>query len=696
MTARAAVNTALSWWQRPRRRLARDGAARAARIALLCSVCGVSLAQEPEIAAFRVTGVEGYNTVRYMRDEFATTQPGAGSTPGGRSRQGQSDFRDELFLMTHSYVVHPNFLSMDIGGGPIVQRGTYVNDSQETRSQGALYNFTGRAKFLQDKPYQGSVFYDHLNPTVSVAPGQVITQENTRYGADFSLMAPVTPVPMYVDATRSHFTGRGADRIIDDQIDRVNFRASRSFGALGSTQLQYQATQQASMSGSPNLPIQSSNSSSQGLSLDSRLQFGAARQYDLTQLITFNTQSYTLQEQSPIPERKDSRMFLDLRGRHSKELQSFGFYNYSASDQGELSATVHSAAAGLNYAPRPDWNTGVGIHADDSQLRQLSSSSRGFDGSLRYQKALPLGVAQLSYGLRYDRREQKAEAAQTSVIGERIILAGTSFNALGHQHVSAGSLVVSNSTRTQTYVEGRDFGFTLIGAETRLQRLIGGAILDGQELLVDYAYDVGGSFAYSQSDQNLNLNWGLLNYFNAYVRYVDSAPRLTSGVPAYPLNVVHGNLYGARADLPFRMGLDMSVGGSLERENRRETIAPYRREAQELYGQTEDPFSGAGGIRLSTRRTRVDYENSVQNVNLQGHELRYWSRLRNGVDLSASLSQEKDSGGVLERRRMITAARAQWIYRKLNLSFDLGRTLETQGEFKRSRALVQMSARRDF
>jgi len=665
-------------------------------MALLCTVCGASVAQEPEIAPFRVTGVEGYNTVRYMRDEFVTTQPGSGLTPGSRSRQGQSDLRDELFVMTHSYVVHPNFVSMDIGGGPILQRGNFVNDSEETRSQGALYNFTGRAKFLQDKPYQGSVFYDHLNPTVSVAPGQVITQENTRYGADFSLTAPVTSVPMYVDATRSHFQGRGADRIIDDQIDRVNFRASRSFGALGSTQLQYQTTQQASMSGSPNLPIQSSNSSNQGLSVDSRLQFGPVRQYDLTHLITFNTQAYTLQSQNPIPERKDSRMFLDLRGRHSKELQSFSFYNYSSSDQGDLSAIVHSAAAGLNYAPRPELAAGIGVHGDDNQLKQLSSSSRGVDGSMRYQKPLALGVAQVSYGLRYDRREQKAEAAQTNVIGERIILVGTTFNALGRQHVSAGSIVVSNATRTQNYVEGRDFALTLIGAETRLQRLIGGAILDGQELLVDYVYDVGGTFAYSQADQTLNLNWGLLSYFNAYFRYVDSEPRLTSGVPTFPLNTVHSNLYGARADLPFRLLLDMTLGGSLERENRRETIAPYRRQALELYAQTEDPYFGTGSFRLSTRRTRVDYENAVQNVNLQGYDLRYWSRLRFGADLSANVSYETDTGGPVERRRTITSARAQWIYRKLNLSFDLGRTLETQGEFKRSRALVQMTARRDF
>ena len=657
-------------------------------------MCGVSTAQE--IAPFKLTGIEGHNTVRYMRDQFVTGQPGGGSTPASSVRTGQSDFREEFFLMTHSYVYHPNLLSLDIGGGPILQRGSYVNGEEETLSQGALYNFTGRATFLRDKPYRGSVFYEHLNPTLNVAPGQVITQENTRYGGDFSLLAPVTPVPIYMDATRSHFQGRGADRIVDDEIGRFNLRASRSFGSLGSTQVQYQASQQTSMSGSPNLPIQSSDSSNRGLGVDSRFQFGSDRQYNLTNVIMLNSQAYALQGQSPIPERRDGRMFLDLRARHSNALQTFGFYNYSSSTQGELSSVVNAASAGLNYTPRAELALGAGVHGDDSQTKQLSAATRGIDGSARYQKALPLGMATVSYALRYDQREQIAAAAQTGVLGERISLVGTALVALGHQHVSGGTLVVSNATRTQTFVEGRDYALTLVGAETRIQRLIGGAILDGQELLIDYSFDVGGTFAYRQADQTLNLNWGLMNYFNAYFRRFESDPRLSTGTPTYELNTVHSNVYGARADVPLKLRVETILGGSVERENRRETISPFRRDAQDVYVQTEDPFFGLGNIRVSTRRSRVEYDTGAQNVNLQGYDLRYWARFRLGVEASANVSHEVDNGGLISRRRTITAVKAQWRYRKLNVSFDLGRTLETQGESTRSRALVQIMARRDF
>ena len=657
-------------------------------IAIL-SVAGPACAED--IVPFRVTGVEGSATTRFLRDEIVSGQPGAGA----QSRQSQSDLRQELFFMTHSYAYHPNLVSLDIGGGPILQRQTFANDAGDSQSQGALYNFTGRANFLRDKPYRGSVFLDHLNPTVSVAPGQVLTQENTRYGFDFSLLAPVTPVPMHVDASRAHFQGRGADRIIDDQVDRMNFRANRAFGAYGSTQFQYQSTHQQSLSGSPGLPIQSSTADTNAYTLDSRFQFGANRQYDVVNLMTFNTQSYAL-GLGPFPDRKDARFFLDMRGRHTDRLQTFGSYNYSSSNQGDLVSTLNSAAGGVSYWPTKDLTATFGVHGDNNETNQFLAHTYGLDGTGRYQRNLPLGLAQASYGLRYDQRDQQALASQTSVLGERLTLAGTIFSALARQRVNGGSVIVSNITRTQTFVAGQDYLLSVVGLETRVQRLLGGNILDGQDVLVDYNYDVGGTYAYTQTDQTLNLSWGIGSYLNLYFRYLDSMPRLTSGTPTFQLNEVRSGLYGARADMPLRMPFEVIVGGSFEGEDRRETISPYRRQSEDVYVQTEDPLFASGKFRFSVRRTHLAYANSVQNVDLTGYDFRYWSRHWFGLDVSADASYERDVGAPVARSRTIGSLKAQWRYRKASVTFDLGRTRETQGELDRSRTLMQVLLRRDF
>lgn len=635
--------------------------------------------------------------MRYLRDDFVTKQPANSGTGAAeaRSRQSLGDLREELFVMTRSYVYHPSFVVLDVGGGPILQSGSITNDQSQARDRQILYNFTGRANFLRDKPYQGSVFFEHMNPTLSVAPGQSLTQQNERYGVDMSLLAPATPVPLRLEAARSHNQGRGADRIIDDQTDRFSLRGTRSFGGFGSTVAQYQAAQEQSLSGSPNLPIQGSTSGNQSLNVDTRLALGSNRQYDVTNLMTINRQSYTL-ENSRLPDRADGRFALDLRGRHTKELSSSAQLNYTSSTQGDLSSTLASVAAGLSYWPSQNVTASVGVRGDDSETRQYSLRTKGIDGSLRYMHALPLGVGQVTYALRRDQREQVATASQTGVIGERVLISGIGFVSLGRQHVSAGSITVSNAARTQTFAEGIDYILSVVGYETRLQRVAGGNILDGQEILVDYSYDVGGSYAYTQTDQTLNLSWGLSSYLTAYVRRYVSAAHLDSGAPTFVLNNIESSAMGVRADVPLRLRMETMLGGNLERENRRETVAPYRREAGELYVDVEDPLFGIGSLRVGLRRTRVDYEQSAaQNTNLRGRELRYTTRW-NGLNLFASASAEKDDGGLVPRSRMVGSLKAQWHYRRASLSLSLDRTRETQGDVNRSRSVALLTLRRNF
>ena len=322
--------------------------------------------------------------------------------------------------------------------------------------------------------------------------------------------------------------------------------------------------------------------------------------------------------------------------RHSDKLQTFADYNYSSSNQGDLASTLNSASAGLSYWPTKDLTATFGLRGENNQTNQFAAHAYGVDGSGRYQRALPLGVAQANYGFRYDQRDQAAVANQTSVIGERVTLVGTTFNALSHQRVIAGSVVVNNSTRTQTFVEGFDYTLTVVGLETRVQRLIGGNIVDGQEVLVDYSYDVGGTYAYAQTDQTFNVNWGCRTTSTS--TSVTSIRRRTSS-PArrrFRSTRFTAALYGARADVPLKMPFDPMVGGSFESEDRRETISPYRREAEDVYIQAEEPvlryrqFPPLDAPHAG-RLCEFDTERQSHRVTT----FRYWSRHWFGLDVSA-------------------------------------------------------------
>ncbi len=660
----------------------------------ICTLCaGGSGAQE--VAPFRLLGIDGSASVRFLRDDFGTGLPAAAGAPASRMRQTLTDLRTEVFVMTHSYVYHPNFLLLDVGGGPVLQQGRFATEAGETRSGGTLYNFLGRATLLRDKPYRGSLFFEHLNPTLSLGLGQVMSQESRRLGFDVALLEPFTPVPVLLDASRSEFRGRGTDRIIDDRIDRVTVRASRSFGALGMTQLHYQAAEQDSRSGSPNLPIQGSTSSTRSASLDTRLQFGANRNIHLVNLVSWNAQAYRL-ESGAVPDRRDARFLLDLVAAHSAATQSFATLESSSSDQGALTSTRRTGTAGVRFAPTAQLSGSLSARSESNRTTEFDSGTWGTEGSARFERRLPVGTLQASYAARYERVDQQSRVPQTTVVGERMALSGTALVPLARPRVIAGSVTLSNEPRTQTFVEGLDYVLSVVGVETRVQRLIGGNITDGQTVLVDYACDVGGTYAFSQFHQTVNLSWNATRATSVYFRAVGASPRLESGIPTFQLNEVRGRTVGARTDLPLGFGHEALVGGSIEHESRRETVSPYRRSSADLYAQIEDPFVGIGSIRVTGRRSKVLYDHPGNDVDLRGIDVRYATRHPLGIELSGDVGLERDKGGATPRSRTFAAMRAQWRYRQATLSAELTQVKEQQGAINRTRSAAQLTFRRDF
>lgn len=639
-----------------------------------------------EIAPFRLTDLDGYVATRYVADQSQTLR----ETADGGS-QAQSEWRSEVFLMSHSYVYHPNFMTLDVGGGPVLQLGEVQADGSPTRFRGHLYNLTGRATFLRGKAVNGALFYEHLNPVLSVSPGQILNQQNTRYGMELAATAAAMSTPLRLDVTRSQVTGRSEESQLDERQEHLNLRLSHVVGSLGATQVQYQASRQASSSGSVALPILRAASTGQGLDVDTRLQFG--RGDELVSLLSANRRRYAVGDTATA--QADLNLLLDLRLRHDTNLSSLGSYRYADNDNGSQRAATQAAVAGVTWSPDSEQEISFAGHAEETRGNRFASRNMGVDGGLRCQAQLPLGALQGQYQLRHDRRDQQAQSATSQVVGERLNLSGGAPVPLGVAHVVAGSVVVSNRSRSQIYLENVDYQLSSVGKETRLQRLIGGSIQDGEEVLVDYAYDPGGTFAYTQTDQTLSLTWALSRAVSAFVRESRSSAEAVAGSPAFPLNGTRGHLRGMRADFPLQAGIALAVGGSLEREQVVDPLAPYRRATEEIYLQSEEPLFAATHLGASWRRLRLTYGNVAQDINLRGYGLRLTSR-QQGVDLVASRNYECDRGGMATRCRWIDALNAQWRERSLTMTARLTRSRETQDGFERRHTLAQYTLRREF
>lgn len=650
-------------------------------------------AEDDEFAAFRITDVHGSIALRSDRQ---TTSTATGATdPTG----SQSDRRDAIAvqLAARSFVYHPNFLTLDVMLGPIFQRSRFISEAgglrSETGDSRGLYDLSVNASLFRQQPYPGTLFYEHLNPSVSVGPAVVILQENTRYGFEFALLDPITPVPTTVGYSRHRSRGNGGGRVVDDTTDRYSLNADASYGGMGGSRLHVDLADVDSRSGSVDLPIVRGTSRTLTTGLDTRLQFGSDGRHRVTNLLSWTSQRFGL-GLNPAADRRDIRAFLDLRTRHTEQLQSYATVNASNADQGSLHYRNRAGFGGATWWPVADLAATLEARGERTDTTEYATSSWGMSASADYQWALPVGRAQVAYGARFDDRSQRAALPIAAVINEQHVLPSVTFVALDHPRVVPGSVqVYGDAEHSQVFVEGSDYLISVIGDQTRLQR-IGSRIGPNQTVFIDYSFDTGGTFDWTQTDQTLSLQWSWRNRLSVYARWFDAAPRLTAGTPLLTLNTVHSRTVGARADLP--LGLLWTIGGNAEREDRRETILPFKRTAGDVYLQWEEALFGQGGMRLGARRVRVVYDFSSQDVDLGGWDFRYWVFTPWGAELQADWSTETDVGAPVARRRDFGALRARWSFRQLLMTLSLTRTREEQGSARVSRTLGQWLLQRSF
>ncbi|MBI5921633.1 MAG: hypothetical protein HY847_08250 [Betaproteobacteria bacterium] len=675
----------------------------------------LQLKSAKEIAPFRLTAIEGDVTVKVLSDSHTNIEKPeaiagnpAAATAEKASRNRQSNVVYEVNLKTQSYIYHPSLVTLDVSGGPLIDKGKYDTDGVVTNSRRQMYNFNGRATILRDKPYTGLLFLERQNENQSVGPAQEMLTENTRYGLTFKLLNPVTPIPLQVDLSRTENQGRGAEQVIDNRIDQFHLKMDAHLGRLGwssfqgipvngTSTLMYDGARLSSASGSVSLPIHASRSSDDRINLDTQLKLGAGNEYDLTNVVILHNNSYAAGPGQRMS-LSDFSFSLDLIGRHSEELQTNGRYTLNTSQHGDQDATQNSASAGINYRFSPDLSGSLGVRGDIGKSTQIDSTAYGFDGAAQYLQDLPVGKATARYGFSYSQRDQTASAQQARVIGERVTLTGIAQATLEREQIVDASVTVVNLTHTQTFVEGMDYTLSRLGSRLRIRRLTGGSILDGQEVLIDYAYDTGGSYGLNQLENSVALGWAYKSYLNVFLNHAVSSPKITSGFMTTPLNPARTTFYGARSELPVSLlEQELVLGGSAEFEDRRETLAPFKRKNFEAYTQIDLPWVRSGSLRLGARRLQVDYDYSPENgVNQQSRDLRVGARLGYGFDLSAEAIRVRDTGTPLYREYSTTSIKAKWQRRKIKATFDLSRVREIQGKAENNRIRGQFMLRRDF
>ena len=405
-----------------------------------------------------------------------------------------------------------------------------------------------------------------------------------------------------------------------------------------------------------------------------------------------------------------SRFDLDLRGRPSDDVDTYARYSFSNDEQTSpaeqgspdpwfvQTTRANAISAGISDRVTPALFGSVDAAGQWSDGTDIDSTGNSLDGRLEYTWTLTRGELVLNYGLGYSQRDQESRVAVGQVIGERIVLAGTTRVSLSRPLVVPGSVTVSNVDRTQTYVEGVDYLLTVVGLTTQIERTVGSNILDRQEVLVDYSFDTGGTYKIDELRNTASLTWNFGNLVSTWVRYYDSSPDLVDGAPTFELNPVTTWTYGTRADVPLPgFSGQWLVGGYAEYEDRQEVIAPGTRSLYELYTQFPLPLLPNGGLRVGARQGSVRYDlEPLQDMDQRSYDLRLWTVLRHGLQLTLEGTHQTDTGPQTDRTYNYVSARAVWQIRRVTLLGELRHTFESQYLIDDERTVARVGLRRDF
>lgn len=668
---------------------------------IIISLAPITAVSE-EFSAFRLTGVEGNIAVQRLSDEQLQ-----GQTGGTKSRNSLTTTDEEISFLTHSYVYHPNLLNIDFGAGVLFTQNKAETQPADTSLEPPAtkseyddesYSLTARLSFLEKKPYPFMLYYDRSYPTVSASVSERFIQKHEKYGVNASLIQPLLPFSMNLEVSSQNQEGRGSTQIVNNQTDIVQWRAYRSIGKTGYGQLTYYNTQYHAQNGiidpQGDVQINEQDTTSESVSLDTYFDFGARRQFNFNNLLSYYTQDN-------LPEREEFRWTPNLSWKHTERTTSFYRYDYFNSKVENTENLMQTGAVGIRSELTETVAVNGGIHGEQTKTNGFEQQARGLNGNISYTRPLSFGRLQLSAGGRYDENERKGPAAVADKKGESIRLDGLQKVALAFPHVTEEfkEIRVIHADPARQHIKldrDTDYEIEFPTGDTGpayIRRLGTSDLESGETVLVDYQYRTGGSVTYSSFNQNYNAQLDFFDYYAVYISYSDTETELKEGLPNIPPSSTTYTRTGARVDHPFLQD-DLILGAEAIREEMEDDFSPYVRKSYDTY--IEARFFIDTRLRLSSRRVMQDNQRSDQDVDLRRQTARLTMHPFPRSSLSFEMSNEKDTGGALQRRIKEKAIVARWRIRKLLITLDGRSIVETQGSFEREHNVFMARLNREF
>jgi hypothetical protein len=624
-----------------------------------------------EVRPFGLLDVDGHVRVGYLFDERDH-----GSTDTD-SAESQASWEEEFYLRTRSFIYHPGFLNMVLGGGPVFVQQQFDSLDGDASNRETLFNFESRLNFLDIKTYPFSVYYQQSHPSVTRGlAGRFIVKDQI-YGFRGGINQLFTDsTSVIVDLKRTAAAGSGLGYSVDDETEQATFTAQTAYRRGDRISFTYDRLDLDSASGSPGLPIHVSTQEFELSQLRLENRFGEDDQFDLFQLLSRQQRDLVNASTSTLDDR---RYRAKLTWNHDEMTRSHLRYNYADLQRSETESRLQDVELSLTRRLNEDTFVDAGLEhfgQDDTGFTRKENAIRG---RATYTREIGFGALALGAGLRAARTDQESSASDVPVFDEAIVLVGTNPVDLAQEFVVPGSVVVRNFTNTQVYIEGSDYRLFQTGSVTSIQRLIDGNIADGETVLVDYRYETSGTAEFDTFNSDVSASLSFLQNLDAYLRYSISDTDVRSGELSN-VNDRDRVEFGLNARNRALDGWGMS--GQYRHIQHDEDISPFVSDS--LNVQLTKNFWGRLSVSVSAGVTRTDYEVSDEDIDQKSYTLGLGGSPFRRASINYYVAYLEDVGGTVPRKQLRHRLNFQWAYRMMRVTLfgefsddELGTTART-------------------
>ncbi|MCB0313453.1 MAG: hypothetical protein KDH84_09350, partial [Calditrichaeota bacterium] len=236
---------------------------------------------------------------------------------------------------------------------------------------------------------------------------------------------------------------------------------------------------------------------------------------------------------------------------------------------------------------------------NDLSQTGFDEQRRSFGFGLRYRKAIPGGLLNLSYEWRRRNEQRDGQLLTLNIVDERLRLKDGEVALLANPLVDPGSVVLSDETQTVIYVENIDYVLISRGDFLEVQRIPGGQIADGATVYIDYRAQQQADYQFDLTNRTFAASVALFRqfleiYYRSLAQDYDNLDQTRFRI----LKIISQKVYGGRVAYgPFAGGIEWDDTGS--------NIIPYR--SLRYFANLNHQLASRVSAALNASRYRFTY-----------------------------------------------------------------------------------------